>query len=329
MKTRIQRRDFLTVMAAAAVTCGLTRRALAQGAKAPLNLGIQNTSWGSVGMVAEAEKAFEKAGAHVKVFRFDGGKSTRDAMVAGRIDIGVLGATPFIVGAAKGDVIGIGMSMYAGKTNAVVAAKSGGIRTIADLKGKRVASQLGSATDYVFQNKILPKYGLSKSDIQVINIPHQNHVAAMVGKSVDAFVGVEPFPSVAEIEKLGTVLVDFSEFDIQPVFLGANRPVLEGKRDAVVAFLRGWLQAVKIVNEEPDRAVRIVWTQFKSQGYDINEAVIKRMMNMLDVKPSYVPNLKEYLDEEAKVLLHNKQIARVPDWNRVLDATVLAQATKA
>ncbi len=322
-----QRRAFLKGAGAAALAGIVPLRVHAQP-NAPLTFGYQNTSWGSVGMVAEAEKTFEKAGASVKIFRFDGGKSTRDAMIAGRVDIGLLGGTPFIVGAAKGDIVAICMAMYAGKTNAVVAAKGSGIRTVADLKGRRVASQLGSATDYVFQNKILPKFGLHKGDVEIVNIPHQNEVAAMVGKSVDAFAGVEPFPSVAEVEGLGQVLVDYSAFDLQPVFLAANRSVIESKRDAVVAFLRGWLAAVRIVNDQPDRAVSIVADHFKEQGYEIQRAVFQRMLAKLDVKPTFTPNLRDYLTEQAQVLVRNHQIAANPDWGKLLDASLLEQAMK-
>jgi sulfonate transport system substrate-binding protein len=327
MKRSMNRRHFLGATGAAALAFALPRHARADNAA--LNFGFQNTSWGSVAMVAEAEGTFAKAGVDVKPFRFDGGKSTRDAMIAGRVDIGVLGAAPFVVGAAKGDIVAIAVAMYAGKTNAVVAAKDSGIKSVADLKGRRVASQLGSSTDYVFQNKILPKYGLAKGDVQIINIPHQNEIAAMVGKSVDAFAGVEPFPSVAEIEGLGNVLVDYGQFDLQPVFVAINRPVLERRRGDVVRFLRGWLAAVHIVNSDPQRAVRIVWNEFKAQGYDVKEAAFARMLGKLEVKPEFTPGLRDYLNEQGSVLLKQRQIPAVPDWNKALDESVLAQAAKA
>jgi aliphatic sulfonates family ABC transporter substrate-binding protein len=327
MKRTVNRRHFLGWTGAGALAAALPRWANADSG--PLNFGFQNTSWGSVAMVAEAEGTFAKAGVNVKPFRFDGGKSTRDAMIAGRVDIGVLGAAPFVVGAAKGDIVAIAVAMYAGKTNAVVAAKDSGIKSVADLKGKRVASQLGSSTDYVFQNKILPKYGLAKGDVQIVNIPHQNEIAAMVGKSVDAFAGVEPFPSVAEIEGLGTVLVDYGNFDIQPVFVAINRPVLERRRDDVVKFLRGWLAAVHIVNAEPQRAVKIVWNEFKAQGYDVKEAAFARMLGKLEVKPEFRPELRDYLNEQGQVLLKQRQIPAIPDWSKALDESVLAQAAKA
>lgn len=326
MKQSMNRRTFLSATGGLVLAGALPRSAHADNA--PVNFGFQNTSWGSVAMVAEAEGTFAKAGVKVKPFRFDGGKSTRDAMIAGRVDIGVLGAAPFVVGAAKGDIVAIAVAMYAGRTNAVVAAKDSGIKSVADLKRKRVASQLGSSTDYVFQNKILPKYGLAKGDVQIVNIPHQNEIAAMIGKSVDAFAGVEPFPSVAEIEGLGTILVDYGQFDIQPVFLAINRPVLERRRNDVIAFLRGWLAAVHIVNSEPQRAVKIVWNEFKAQGYEVKEAAFVRMLAKLDVKPELTPGLRDYLTEQANVLLAQKQIPAVPDWNKALDPSALAEAVK-
>jgi ABC-type nitrate/sulfonate/bicarbonate transport system substrate-binding protein len=324
----IDRRRFLRCAGAAAIASALPLRAGAQ-ANALLNFGFQNTSWGTIAMVAESEKVFERLGANIKPFRFADGKSTRDAMISGRIDVGVLGGTPFIVGAAKGDIVSIGTALYAGKTNAVVASKASGVKTVADLKGKRVASQLGSSTDYVFQNKVLPKFGLTKADVQIVNVPFQNQVSALAAKSADAFAGVEPFPSVADVEGLGTVLVDYSEFDMQPVFLAVNAPVLKERRDALVAFMRGWLDSTRIVNQYPARAVRIVWEQFKAQGYDSPEAVFKRMLGTLDIRAAYVPNLRDYLNEQAQVLVSQKQISAVPDWDRILDTSVLAQAMKA
>lgn len=326
MNHDIQRRQILAAMGALAAASPFAARAQAH---APINFGYQNTSWGAIAMVAEAEKTFEKAGLPTKTFQFDGGKNTRDAMVAGRVEVGVLGATPFIVGAAKGDIIAIATSMYAGRTNAIVASKDSGIKTIADLKGKRVASQLGSATDNVFQNKILPKFGLNKSDVQVVNVAHQNNIASMVGKSVDAFAGVEPFPSLAEVEGLGTVLIDYAEFDIQPVFVAVTAATLDKKKDSLVAFMRGWLAASKIVAEDRPKAARIVFNHFKNQGFDIKEAVVTRMMGKLDISPTYRPNLRQYLQEEATSMIAQKQIAAAPDWNKTLDTSILAAAMKA
>lgn len=325
-KINLPRRDFLTMAGAAVTAAAFGSGARAQGAAAPLNFGFQNTSWGTIGMIAESQDLFKKAGANVNIFKFDSGKTTRDAMISGRIDVGVIGATPFVIGAAKGELEAIAVALYGAKTLSVVGGLKSGVNSVKDLKGKKVGSQLGSATDFVFQNKILPKFGLSKGDVQVINITFQNHLSALAAGSIDAFAGVEPFPSVAEVEKIGKVLVDYSDYDLQPIILAANKSAIEGKRDAVVAFLRGWLAGVKVFKENRAEATQIVLKHFKDQGFTVNDKVIELMLSKIDVNPNYVPELKTYLDGEAKELLAQKKIAAAPDWSKLLNRDLLAAA---
>ena len=322
----LPRRDFLTLTGAALAASALPKGALAQGAAAELKFGFQNTSWGTIGMIAESQDLFKKAGANVKIFKFDSGKTTRDAMISGRIDIGVIGATPFVIGAAKGELEAIAIALYGAKTLSIVANAKSGIKSVKDLKGKKVGSQLGSATDFVFQNKILPKFGLSKNDVQVINVTFQNHVSALVSGSIDAFAGVEPFPSVAEVEGIGKVLVDYSDFDLQPIILAANKSVVDSKREAVIAFLRGWLAGVKEFHDHQDVATQIVLKHFKDQGFSVDDKVIKLMLSKIDVNPQFTPALKTYLEGESALLVKQKKIAASPDWSQRLNASLLAAA---
>lgn len=328
MTHRISRRKVLTLLSGSALAIAFPARFLhAQGA--PLTLGIQTSTWGAVGMVAEAEKLFEKAGANVVVQKFDSGRTVRDAMVAGRIDLGSLGAAPFVVGAAKGDMGALGTVAYAGGTLAIVASKKSGIKSVAELKGRKVASQLGSETDHVFQNKIAPAYSLNKGDFQVINVKFHDHVSALAGGSVDAFAGVEPYPSLAEVEGLGMIVTDYSKYDIVPLMLAVNRPVLEKRSSELVPFLKGWLAAVRMFKDNPQQVIAIVWNFYKSQGYNAQEEVIRRALLHMDVTPNYVPELKAYLTDIAQTLVKRGQIASVPDWDKVLDREMLRRATQA
>lgn len=325
-KITLPRRDFLAIAGAAVAASALPKAARAQGAMAPLNFGFQETSWGTIGMIAESEDLFKKAGAHVNILKFDSGKTTRDAMIAGRVDIGVIGATPFIIGAAKGQLEAVAVALYAAKTQSVVASVKSGVKSVKDLKGRRVGSQLGSATDFVFQNKILPKFGLSKADVQIINVTFQNHLSALVAGSIDAFAGVEPFPSLAEVENIGKVLVDYSEFDLQPVILAANKPVVDGKRDAVIAFLRGWLAGVKEFNDNREQATQIVLKYFKKQGFSVDDKVIKLMLTKIDVNPNYTSSLQGYLEAESQALVKQNKLSAVPDWSKLLNRSLLQAA---
>lgn len=294
----------------------------------PLKLGFQETSWGVIGMIAEAEETFKKNGVNVEVFRFDSGKAVRDAMISNRIDIGVLGTTPIIIGVSKGDVTPLAIAMYAAKTGAIVAAKDSNIKSIKDLKGKKVGSQLGSATDTIFQKKILPKFGVLPSDITVVNSKFENHIAALSGKSIDAFAGVEPFPSIAVAENIGLSIVDYSDFDIQPVWLAINKSVLEKQKANVLLFLKGWNAAVDIFQKNKDKSGTIVHSNFTKMGFTVSRKIIDLMLTKIDPNPNYIKGLDEYMVAESQVLVNEKKISAVSDWTKLLSNPLIQQISK-
>lgn len=326
IKSHITRRTLIKAAAAIGLAPGLIASARAQSE--PIRFGFQNTSWGSIGMVAEAEDMFNKNGVKVAIYRFDSGKAVRDAMIADRIDIGVLGTTPMIVGVAKGEIAPVAMAMYAGRTNAVVVGKNSGIKTVADLKGKKVGSQLGSATDNVFNNILLPNFGLAKGDVTIVNTKFENHVAALAGGSVDAFAGVEPFPSVAVTEGLGLSIIDYSAFDIVPVWLAINSSVLDKRRPEVLSFLRAWVATIDMFKNAPDRAATIVQDNFTKMGFTVSKVAIVNMLGKLEANPAYVPGLEDYLNAESKLLIEKKQIAQMPDWKALLSKPLLQQIAR-
>jgi len=323
IKHSTKRRQIIGAGAALSVAPFVITPSNAQAA--PIRFGFQNTSWGSIGMVAEAEDIFRKNGVNVSINRFDSGKAVRDAMIANRIDIGVLGTTPLIVGVAKGDVAPVAMAMYAGRTNSVIVAKNSGIKSISDLKGKKVGSQVGSATNNVFVSKVLPKFGLSEKDVQIVNTKFGNHVAALAGGSVDAFAGVEPFPSVAVTEGLGTSIIDYHDFDIVPVWLGINSPVLESRKQDVLGFLKGWVATIEIFNKSPNKASKIVQENFTKMGFTISEKAITVMLSKIEPNPNYVNGLVNYLKSESELLVAKKQIPEVPDWAKLLANPLVKQ----
>lgn len=122
-----------------------------------------------------------------------------------------------------------------------------------------MGSQIGSGTDHVFQNTILPAFGLKASDIQIVNVKFADHVSALASGSIDAYAGTEPYSSVAEYEGIGRIVVDYGKFDLSPIILAVNRSALQEKRAAVIMALKGWLEAVKFIQEQPARASNIVW----------------------------------------------------------------------
>ena len=208
----IVRRQLLKFGATSALFAGLPiRRALAAE---PLTLGFQLTTWGAVGMVADALGVFEQNGLDVTINRFNAGVAARDAMVSGRVDLGVGSVSVFLVGVDKGELTGIATVAYSGASNSIMVSPRSEITSVTDLRGKKVATQFGAGSDYTFRGKVLSRHNLTPEDLQLVNVKYADQVAALVSGSVDAFVGTEPFPAVAEAQGLAVQLVSFEEYDM-------------------------------------------------------------------------------------------------------------------
>ena len=321
-----RRRAVAGIGATAVLAATPVSRAFA--ASQPFTLGSQYTLWGMVDLIGREEALFEKSNIKLDERIFDSGKSARDAVLAGRLDAAVLGATPFVVGASKGGMVAIATVAYAGKTIAVVAGIHTSIKSIADLKGKNIGTQVGSSTHNDFETVIAPKYGLKKDDYNIVNIKFADLGAALASKSIDAFAGDEPQPAIAEYKGYGHTLVTYDEFVQVPVMLGALGSTVDRRRDAFISFLKGWLASVRFIRDQPQRASQDLWKVFSAQGLDLPQPVVLASMQKMRVEPRYDAGLKDYLAKTASALKRDGQIDTLPDWDKVLLTEPLAVAMK-
>jgi NitT/TauT family transport system substrate-binding protein len=317
----------LKAVGAATMSFGLPIAGLttaSQAAFAPVRLGYQFHLWGAPAVVAIRKGYLKDEGLDVTDRKFASGKDTRDAMIADTVDIGTVGITPFIVGATRGDISAIGVVCYAGKTGLVMAKP--GIKTVADLKGKRIVSQVGSTLDSVFKNDIAPAAGLKKDDYTILNARFADHVQALASGSADAFLGLEPFCSIAEAEKIAVVLTDYYKYDLIPNMLAVKTNYLDAHPDTCLAFLRGWLKAVKLFKDKPDEADEIMLSVYSDRNYNINPKIIRNALSRLIVDPDFIPELPGYIVNQASALVKSGRLDKVPDPAKILRPDLLKKA---
>lgn len=318
-------------MFALATTLGapsISAKAASTSGLAPIRLGYQFHLWGAPAVVGVRKEFFSAEGLTIDARKFSSGKDTRDAMVAGSVDIGTIGITPFIVGATRGDLVALGVVCYAGKTGLVMAKANSGIRTVGDLKGKRIASQVGSTLDNVFKREIAPSGGLQEGDYEILNGRFSDHVQALASGSVDAFLGLEPFCSIAEAQGIATPVTDYYEYDLIPNILAVQKRFLDDHPETCEAFLRGWLKAVKVFEDDPKAAADIMVSVYKERNYDLDEDIIRNALSRLVVNPKFIPELDEYIDKQAGALVKAGRLNKVPDSKGILRHDLLEKAMK-
>ena len=321
-RTTPTRRHVLAATGAAALAAGLTRPALAAET---VRQGYQTNIWGMPTYYLMRSGLLEKHGIKVEEFAVPSGNLTMQQMVARQVDVGTYAGQSFTLGHAKGGLVAIALIEYVGKTARVVARKDLGITRLEDLKGKKIANQVGSSVATVFTDTIGPQHGLKKGDYQEVRMDVNNMVAALAAKTVDAMVNVEPYNVIAEADGLGVDLIEFSGVDKMPVFMAATPEFVDKNPDTVVAYLKAWLEAGKEFKSNPAKVAEVIYAFYTDKGYKLSKETFQKAMSRVEVDPGF-PDLKSYMQEQAEILLKDKKIPAIPDWSKALRPEFMAKA---
>lgn len=210
----------------------------------------------------------------------------------------------------------------------IVARKSAGIATLADLKGKRIGTVIGTSSGY-FLHRMLASAGLTEADVTVSTImPLADMPKALADGKVDAITIWEP-----EVENaaraIGADAIAFSGKGVYRELFNLNTTAAAladpDKRRRIVALVRAIIRATRQINANPALAWPLVE---KGSGY--SRAVIARSWKHQRFTANLPPDLLDVLDVEEKYLA---SLAKRPARSRaqlatLIDPSVLAEARR-
>ena len=154
------------------------------------------------------EKRLAAEGVDVKWTEFPAGPQLLEGLNVGSIDFGTVGeAPPIFAQAAGADLVYVAHEPPSPAAEALVVPKDSAIRSVADLKGKKVALNKGSNVHYLLV-KVLEANGLKYSDIEPIFLAPADARAAFERGSVDAWAIWDPFFAAAQKQIGARVLAD-------------------------------------------------------------------------------------------------------------------------
>jgi NitT/TauT family transport system substrate-binding protein len=322
----LTRRHYLAASGAAALSAGLARPAWALET---VRQGYQTNIWGMPTYYLMRSGLLEKRGLKFEEFAVPSGNLTMQQMVARQVDVGTYAGQSLILGNAKGGLSAIALIEYVGKTGRVVARKDLGITKLEQLKGMKIANQVGSSIASVFTDTIGPQHGLKKGDYQEVRMDVNNMIAALAAKTVDAMVNVEPYNVIAEADGIGVDLIDFSSVDRMPVFMAATPDFIEKSPETVVAYLRAWLDVARDFKENPQKVADVIYSFYTDKGYKMSIDAFKKALSRVEVDPGFPPDLKPYMQEQAEILMREKKINAIPDWSKALRPDFMEKARAA
>jgi NitT/TauT family transport system substrate-binding protein len=317
-KSGITRRQYLAATGASVLAAGIGSTQSANAQAVTIRQGYQTNIWGMPTYYLMKSGALEKRGLKFEEFAVPSGNLTMQQMVARQVDMGTYAGPSFIIGHDKGQLVAIAQIEEVGRTAAVVTRKDLNITKIEQLKGLKIANQTGSSIGNIFVDQIGPSHGLKKGDYQEVRMNVNDMVAAMSSKTVDAMVNVEPYNAIAEAEGIGKILMDMSAVDKVPVFMAATPDFVQKNPDAIVAYLKAWLEVARDFKENPKKVESVIFSFFTSKGYNMSPDTFAKALGRVDVAPGFPKGLEPYLKEHAEVLLKEKKISAIPDWKKAL-----------
>lgn len=154
------------------------------------------------------EHTLEQHGIAVRWIEFPAGPQMLEALNVGGIDLGIVGETPPVFAqAASGNLLYVGVEPPAPEAEALLVPKSSPIRTLSDLKGRRIVFNRGSNVHYLLV-QLLHKAHLSYDDVKVSYLTPSDAFAAFQHGDVDAWVIWDPYAAAAIAQTGARVLAD-------------------------------------------------------------------------------------------------------------------------
>jgi len=209
--------------------------------------------------IADRLNYFSAEGLIVKLVNFRSAADMVAPLGAGQIEVGAGSASAGLYNAVAR---GIGIKIVADKASSppgyggtkILVRKdhveSGRYKGPADLKGMKFAMNAPGVSNTSTLNTLLTSVGLKYSDVETVDMPLPDHVAALKNKSVDASASVEPGPALAV--RNGDAVVVKSDDEILPnhqiaVLLYAEE-FARRRAESAKGFMRAYIRAVRFYN---------------------------------------------------------------------------------
>ncbi len=266
MNTKINRRQTLALgLGGMGGLAGLSLSAPARAAEALKEVRLDYAYYSPTSLVLRRfgwlEEDFRADGVSVKWVLSAGSNRALEYLNADSIDIGSTAGLAAVLARANGAPIRTPYIYSRPEWTALVVRGDSSIRTLADLKGRKVAATKGT-DPYLFLLRALHTVGLKRSDIEHVSLQHADGRAALEQGRVDAWAGLDPHMAASELGAGARLLyrnVDFNTYG----FLNVREAFLQQQPRAVQRVILAYEQARLWTLANPSEAARILSEEAK------------------------------------------------------------------
>ena len=306
---------------AAAVTLGALGAGRPRAQTAPkIRIGYWPVAAGLPFFAAVEKGYFKEAGLEVEALKFAGAQQVMEAMLSGRSDGSSNGTGSANLGIGEIAQPGLFKIFCTNPSNAkfvldeFIVPKDSPVKTVADLKGKKVGSGPG------IQNVTLCKTMLERagaSGATVTELPIAQHVASLVAGQVDACYTLEPTGTVGRMNgttrvlEAGVVAKYILGDPMAPWHGGAaslTSEFIKKNPEATKKFVAAYARGVALVRSAPNEARQYLKGYTAIEGALTNEVPLASYMLYSEFKPSDVAYFQKFYDLFTEKGIFDKKV---------------------
>lgn len=274
----------------------------------PESLIIKRNGW--------LEQEFAADHTQVKWVLSLGSNRALEYLNSGAIDIGSTAGLAAVLGKANGNPIRAVYIFSRPEWTALVVRKDSPIKSLADLKGKKIAATKGT-DPFLFTLRALHTVGLSRDDVEIVNLQHPDGRVALANGQVDAWAGLDPHMAAAQIDDGARLLyrnVDFNTWG----FLNAREDFIRDHAHSLARVLKVYEKARVWIAAHPDDTAKIVAEESK-----VSPAVAKLQLSRNDFShPQPGAQQLAALKAAAPILVDEQLVKSGTNLNQVIDALI-------
>jgi len=292
---------------------------------------IAYTPWNGYGalFVAAQKGMFKSKGIDVQIQSIEDVGVRKQSIVAKKIQ--GMAASVDVSIAALGQGVPIKM-VWAFDASAgadgILVTKASGIKTIADLKGKEVAFNKGSAS-HLYLSTLLKKNGMKDGDVKAVEMKASEAASALMAGKVPAAVTWEPH--ITKAAAAGNIILSTTK-DTPALIadvLALHEDFVKANPDAVQKIVAALSEATDFIQKNPAEAAKIMAVELKEKPEETlagNKTI--QFYNLKDNLALFGTQEKPgALQDVAKIAgefyVGQKILTKVPDTSKVFDSTFI------
>lgn len=198
------------------------------------------------------------------------------------------------------------------------------IKSIKDLKGKKVAAWAPGTAPYFLLSWFLKKNGLSIKDVTIVSLDPQAAANAFItGQDIAAAATYEPYLSAVRAKpESGRIIATTLDYPMVMDTFGCTPEFVAKNRKTVEAAFKSYLDALEMIAKEPAKANEIMGAAVKQSGEQFaKSASYLRWQDKAANQKFFAGEIQAFMKEAAELLLETGVIKQVPDLAKIVDAS--------